>query len=357
MEANFWNNLKCCETTFNDLHELLSHFEDVHSQAPSTFPYRMSVSGNDRLPRRKSSGMGGFAAPQAEQMRSVNQVRGFQPLSDSKLNGMQPSQTREDKSSLNNMQDLDTFGDMEMDNPDGQIFDQDLPSFDEEADQFSSPHIGSRPPPLQMNSTSTIHSQDYTASNPTTPRPSFVGFQPQNNPMVSSVNTPAFGNQQRHNSETTNFGQQNLQVDADPTLTGAQYTSNTMPFNSRMLQRLNADFGSLDFGGNGSGNGNDMLDLCIAEPAKALYSENGGFNSQQFPHFNFAQNTVVSNGDENARKLQAHRLASGVGKTPGEEERPFKCPVIGCEKAYKNANGLRYHEKVRAQRVYCGEMA
>lgn len=26
-----------------------------------------------------------------------------------------------------------------------------------------------------------------------------------------------------------------------------------------------------------------------------------------------------------------------------EEHKPFKCPVIGCEKTYKNQNGLKYH--------------
>jgi transcription factor SFP1 len=26
----------------------------------------------------------------------------------------------------------------------------------------------------------------------------------------------------------------------------------------------------------------------------------------------------------------------------GEEHKPFRCPVIGCEKAYKNQNGLKY---------------
>ena len=25
------------------------------------------------------------------------------------------------------------------------------------------------------------------------------------------------------------------------------------------------------------------------------------------------------------------------------EHKPFKCPVIGCEKTYKNQNGLKYH--------------
>jgi transcription factor SFP1 len=28
----------------------------------------------------------------------------------------------------------------------------------------------------------------------------------------------------------------------------------------------------------------------------------------------------------------------------GEEHKPFRCPVIGCEKAYKNQNGLKYHK-------------
>lgn len=26
-----------------------------------------------------------------------------------------------------------------------------------------------------------------------------------------------------------------------------------------------------------------------------------------------------------------------------EEYKPFKCPVIGCDKTYKNQNGLKYH--------------
>lgn len=29
-----------------------------------------------------------------------------------------------------------------------------------------------------------------------------------------------------------------------------------------------------------------------------------------------------------------------------QEDKPFKCPVIGCEKAYKNQNGLKYHKAV-----------
>ncbi|KAK3079647.1 Transcriptional regulator of ribosomal biogenesis proteins [Coniosporium uncinatum] len=28
-----------------------------------------------------------------------------------------------------------------------------------------------------------------------------------------------------------------------------------------------------------------------------------------------------------------------------QEIKPFRCPVIGCEKAYKNQNGLKYHKQ------------
>lgn len=40
--------------------------------------------------------------------------------------------------------------------------------------------------------------------------------------------------------------------------------------------------------------------------------------------------------------------AVGVDIEPEEQIpfKPFKCPVIGCEKAYKNQDGLKYHKQV-----------
>ena len=322
MEANFWNNLKCCETTFNDLHDLLSHFEEVHSQAPSAFPYRMSISNT---PRRKSFAMDGLFS---------NQKQG----GNGRLAGLQstPMMSQESQDSMFDTKDsipeMDTIGDMDMDSADSALFDTGLSSFGKQQSQFSN---NDTPSVLDMTNLSG------GGSNPTTPRPPQTGFS--QNPMLSSVNTPSFTSSAQHSSQNTpRLAQSNLALNADSSLGATQFPStNTMPFNSQMLQRLNNEFSTFDLGGQ-----NDMLDLCIAEPAKALYSENGGINKAAFPHFNFTQNIQPNNSDENARKLQAHRLASGIGKVPNEEERPFKCPVIGCEKAYKNANGLRYHEKV-----------
>jgi transcription factor SFP1 len=323
MEANFWNNLKCCNETFNDLHALLSHFEEIHSQAPSNFPYRMSGT-----PRRKSSTLDAVFTKNTHGRGGLSSAPMMQDLSNDSL-----------LDTKDTLPDLETFGgDMEMDAADQTMFQTDLSNYGQQSGLFSNMDNSMMPSALDMTNLGD------DGSNPTTPHPPQTGFS--QNPMLSSVNTPSFaGSAHQSTQNTPRLAHAGLAIGADPTigLGPTQYsaTTNTMPFTSQMLQRLNNDFSTFDLGNN-----NDMLDLCIAEPAKALYAENGGFNLKAFPQFNFTQNIPINNSDENARKLQAHRLASGVGKVPNEEERPFKCPVIGCEKAYKNANGLRYHEKV-----------
>jgi len=344
MEANFWNNLKCCDIVFNDLHQLLQHFEEVHSQAPQTFPYRMSQS----VPRRKSSslpGLSGVAQGQSDQAPPGNHTRGFGPIPDSRLNATQPSiQPNQDgfnKSSLSNMQDVDALGDMEMDDDQMQPAHRGLPAFQQKTDSRNYPAL------LNTNLANVMNSQPaFQGSNPTTPVASHQTFPRQNNPMVSAVNTPTLGTQpllyRQHmtSPDSTNPG---TPVEPDFALGVDQFSMNNIPYNPQLLQNLNANFGNLDFG-----NGHDMLDLCINDPAKALFSEHGGINTQQFPHFNFSTGALID-ADEGARTLRAQHLAANMGsrvKASGEEERPFRCPVIGCEKAYKNANGLRYHEKV-----------
>ena len=96
---------------------------------------------------------------------------------------------------------------------------------------------------------------------------------------------------------------------------------------------------------------NDLgLDLCIDEPAKRLFSPNGGFNSQkslqqQFAQFGLGQGQHGNNSEMMRAYRQQQLMAMNGGDMAatmmGEEHKPFKCPVIGCEKAYKNQNGLK----------------
>ena len=83
----------------------------------------------------------------------------------------------------------------------------------------------------------------------------------------------------------------------------------------------------------------------IDDPAKRLLSKQGfggvktGLTSSQL-----AQNSEL------AKRLREQQLAQGISPNGfgfgTEEIKPFKCPVIGCEKAYKNQNGLKYHKQV-----------
>jgi len=109
--------------------------------------------------------------------------------------------------------------------------------------------------------------------------------------------------------------------------------------------------GANGFGGQfGFGMSNDMIDLCIDEPAKRLFQTSTQSNSQQAIHQRLGSGQYGPNS-EIAKRIREQQIAAGLPDTnsnlqPHEEPKPFRCPVIGCEKAYKNQNGLKYHKTV-----------
>jgi transcription factor SFP1 len=124
-----------------------------------------------------------------------------------------------------------------------------------------------------------------------------------------------------------------------------------MPMNMN-LGKMNRNMGNMNFP---YGMGDSLgLDLCIDEPAKRLYNSNGYPQQrqlqQQFAQFGLAQGQYGSNNDMMRLYRQQQQLMAMNGADPqavaalmmGEEHKPFRCPVIGCEKAYKNQNGLKY---------------
>jgi transcription factor SFP1 len=101
-----------------------------------------------------------------------------------------------------------------------------------------------------------------------------------------------------------------------------------------------------------------MLDLCIDEPAKRLFSPTGGYGNQnqQYAHMRLGSGQYGPNSDI-ARRIREQQMLAGVpdttaGMMPNDEPKPFRCPVIGCEKAYKNQNGLKYHKSVSRVQVF-----
>jgi len=195
--------------------------------------------------------------------------------------------------------------------------------------------FGQQPrPTLSLNNSGLQHS-GLRGSQPPTPATSGFGFQ--NNPTVSSVNTPSL---------TTQSMQQQQAFSPHTSVPGTPAGEMEDDFPSMPINMNPFPFG---FGGNDLG-----LDLCIDEPAKRLYSPNGGFNNQralqqQFAQFGLGQGGRFSNNENLMRAYQHQQMmdmnggsAAAMAMMMGEEHKPFKCPVVGCEKAYKNQNGLKY---------------
>jgi len=197
-------------------------------------------------------------------------------------------------------------------------------------------------PNLSLNSSGLQHSGLRT-SQPTTPATSGFGFQ--NNPTVSSVNTPTLSAQPIQQNQTQTFS-------PDSSIPGTPAGEMEDDFSN---MQMNMNMGNMNFGYPFSGN--DLgIDLCIDEPAKRLYSPNGGFANQralqqQFSQFGLGQGQAPLQNNQELMRYARHQqmmAMQGMGNPQAammmaqEEHKPFRCPVIGCEKAYKNQNGLKY---------------
>lgn len=188
--------------------------------------------------------------------------------------------------------------------------------------------------PLNVNVANTMQQhRGLKTSSPTTPNAGHQAFGLQNNPTVSSVNTPTFGNQALQNaqSQTSPYtSQPGTPGELDPDF--AQNYAAGMPLGPPMATGNDLDWTKIN------AMGNDAPSQFIDDPAKRLYSKQGGYNQQQLQALRIAQmggNTQQTTG-----------LNGATLGFPVEEEKPFKCPVHGCEKAYKNQNGLKYHKVV-----------
>ena len=342
MEANFWNGLRCCSSTFNDLHELLEHYEVIHGQAQTNLPYKPSFPGGGRF-RRKSSNT---ASNQIDAVRAWNQRSSQQSAAEARSSsghpqrGVQGQDGQNNKSSLAIVPDMETIGEMEMDLDPDQPAQTATGGYPDPNTRFQQNTNGARPPPVNSALANMAqHQLDPSQSaDASTPIATTHGIPNQRNPVVSSVNTPTLTtkSQSAHPNHSTMDGV-GSRTGGDSDQAVADQNQANAPFMNQQMGQQQA-FPGFDIDGNG------MIQLCINEPAKALFTEQGGINPQQFPHFGFMDGTT--NPEEYATAIQDQQIAANREYLFGEEDRPFKCPVIGCEKAYKNANGLRYHEKV-----------
>lgn len=332
-------DFSCCGITLPTLHDLLQHYEEAHAQKSPQGGQRPSQGDN-----RAAVVAAAAAVAQSQGQSSMGQDRGIQSdrsaNEQTKFNPNQSIDTNAFASTQPNL-DLDTIDDMEMDDAMGvsdsttsQMFSSQVPST-----QGGFTSSNQRVPQLNL---SMLQGQGLRGSQPGTPIASGHTLL-QNNPTVSSVNTPTLSSNPLQNSQFRNT------PDSSGPGTPAEIDESVI-----------GGFGDLTMQGgvlppngqfSGFGGGNDMVDLCIDEPAKRLFSPNGGFGGQSSQAHLKLGNSQYGPNSEIARRIREQQMLAGVPDTgvsifPNEEPKPFRCPVIGCEKAYKNQNGLKYHKAV-----------
>lgn len=357
----------CCGQTLPTLHDLLQHYEEAHAQqTPQSLRTATAAArARDNLaPNSKAAiaNQTASAVQQQAQQQQSSQPRphGLQiPQGGANVSGIQLMRQQQQSNPSTPVQghrniesiaeDMDGVEDMEMDDAIGPLDnapETPIQSHQQPVQSAQQSMFGQQRPNLNLNSAGLQHSGLRTSQPPT---PATAGFGFQNNPTVSSVNTPTLSAQP--------VQQQSHQFSPDTSVPGtpsgemdesfANMPMNMTVGNMNMMGNMNFPFGM--------GNDSLSLDLCIDEPAKRLYSPNGFPQQQrlqqQFAQFGLGQGQFGNNADlMRAYQQQQMMQMNGMGNAQaaalmmGEEHKPFRCPVIGCEKAYKNQNGLKYAE-------------
>ena len=369
MEANFMRDFPCCGLTLASLHDLMQHYEEHHAQQmPSTLQTMTSA----QLPDSKAAIAAGAAA--AVQERAQQQQAGIsasRPAYALTPNSARPATPRHMQPSVRPMatdmppaqvlsgHDIDDVQDMELDDePHAPM--ADLPPQFSIQDQsrviqrtrFGQP-LSTRVPRLDLTSLNIGNPlqshQGLRHSTPTTPvAAGRMGNIYHNNPTVSSVNTPTLTAHPRQQQQQ----QQNLNT-PDSSVPGtpkdvnkdahSNYSQNPMVGKSGLAQDQYNRFGQYGFT-----NRAEVANLCIDDPGKRLSSRDGGFRGLEQSSTKISDGTY-SEDSELARTIREQQRLAGVPDPQLDDPdvpKPFHCPVIGCEKAYKNQNGLKYHKGV-----------
>lgn len=336
----------CCGLTLPTLHDLLQHYEESHAQQT---PQSLRTAAANQRARENSTpnSKAAIAAQaasavqqQAQQQQSQQRMTNLQITpSGSNMGGIQlMRQQQQSQPSTPVQKNLheDEVEDMEMD--DDITMDQSAETPVQPNPQVQQSMFGQQQRPALSLNANTMQHSGLRTSQPPTPAASGFGFQ--HNPTVSSVNTPTL---------STRAMQQTFSPDSSVPGTPAGEMEDDF---SNMQRNMNMGKMNMSFPF-GYGQNDLGLDLCIDEPAKRLFSPNGGSNNQralqqQFAQFGVGQGQFANNGDLMAYRQQQLMAMNEIGNPQaaaalmmGEEHKPFRCPVIGCEKAYKNQNGLK----------------
>ena len=381
------SDFRCCGSTLASLHDLLQHYEECHAGAQGP---PLSKQNSNQTPGTPPDPKAAIAAGAAaaivgpsktqqqqdrvqQQSGSNTPQRSATPVQQKTISPYQTAPQTQPQVQPSISHDDDTVGDMEMDDvpttsADYSQMSYGMPDAAAVMPTYSFGHQGTnRVPPLELN-TQFQHYRSLRESTPTTPVSATRSNFYRNDPTVSSVNTPTMPTHSTHHPLAQQFSGYHITPESSAPGTPGEFADDFLG-NKNAMDALN--LGSNNFYqkthfNNFGHNPNEMLELqCIDEPAKRLFSINGGYSNpmpgvqQQQQNLQRQQpqeipDSALQLGDgqysENsdiARTIREEQAKAGVPDPSLDGvPKPFHCPVIGCEKAYKNQNGLKYHKSV-----------
>ncbi|KAL7269510.1 Transcriptional regulator of ribosomal biogenesis proteins [Rhizina undulata] len=324
LEAEFCRDFSCCGLHLSSLHDLLRHYEEHHAQqtVPPAMHNDTNSNGSNDASRQQHqqhpqqqnapgitspiSGMGGIQLGMMRQQQMQRMNQGEQGHGG---NGQGKEDLIEDHE-----RDGEITGDMEMDD--------DMtppPNHSTPMTPQAHQHIQHPPTPSTLN------------------RPSY-----QSTPNLPSAQLSSLHQQPSH------FSPDSSAPGTPHPMDHGEYSFSHNMGNVQGISGQQNGYGSSHYY-NLPGSEDMSLDLCIDEPAKRLLNPGGqgmsGLNQAQL-HQLMMNGGGIGSG-ELARRLREESMMRQAGMHCGmmqQDDKPFRCPVIGCEKAYKNQNGLKYHK-------------
>jgi transcription factor SFP1 len=298
----------CCGKIHASLHDLLRHCEEAHnSSSPNGNTIPMAGQRRPVLAQNQQE------IPRSSQTAAPSTPQPAQRAMASSRSAALPTPEAKPKALLSPIPDIDDeVPDMEMD--------------EENASQQNIP----RTSVASINTA--LPPQPFRSSAPTTPSAS-QAFQLFGNPTVSSVNTPTLSTQ----SASQVSGENMLSINPSDSGFGQQFI---FPADGSVALPLSYELNI------NQGLQQDLVGLTIHDPANRLATVNNPMDLQQQLQLTINNTGLSADADLNSPSPLSAGLAPSALAFAGQEEKKYRCPVIGCEKAYKNQNGLKYHKAV-----------
>jgi len=340
LEANYCKDYSCCGQLLPTLHDLLRHYEEMHIQqepvveTPRAHP--MNGNGMDAVSTNEV-----FLNPQDE-VGGFGQEQGDQKLHLQTQQQQQQQQQRQQQQQQQQQQQEQQQHDETNSAPNDYEDDAQM-----QIDEFSFDQV-----PALTTSQSPVGLDDQFQ---------FQDAQGGANALFGNGFPLVDDSHQDSSMGVSQADQQGVSLgfgSKPETLGSGAFFGSSSQANGKVQGDAKNGAGVKSQGGGkngvGIGSGNDRFrhplpqqqrQQQLATNQRSQQNQNGQQQRQQQPQQRFGMGGFgVANGaDEDMEDVCIDDPARRLYVAERDEDRPFKCPVIGCDKNYKNQNGLKYH--------------